>query len=134
MALRSNELMIGDWVYVAHLGRASHFGKVTALLPTGAVETDIDGSLALSSSVEPIPITPEILEKNGFRLSIAGKSRKPYQYVLRDLYISWWKGRLNMRFCPVVGRPMQVLQINCAAVHELQHALRVAGWKKEIVV
>ena len=64
--MKACELMIGDWVYVSHNGNATHYGRITAILPSGAVEVDLNGDTVLcrSSSVDSIPITPEILEKN----------------------------------------------------------------------
>lgn len=142
--------MLGDLVYVAHNGKASHFGKVTALLPSGAVETEIEGSLALSSSVEPIPLTAEILEKNGFRQD----KKCPFVYetddedVIIDLYDPDPNARLSKKedYDKMVGVRLspsppygfrywgRSLMIRANYVHELQHALRICGIEKEIVL
>lgn len=61
-----NELMIGDWLFINHKSNrlTPRNGKVSAILN----ETDInttDGVIDISL-LEPIPLTHEILEKNGF--------------------------------------------------------------------
>lgn len=132
--MKANELMIGDWVYIHHGGKATHYGKVTALPPSGAIESEIDGSHAISSSVEPIPITPEILEKNGFVQNPRSKSRRSHQICTDSVYISWWRGRLNILFKPFIGHSTNHVNVDGKYVHELQHALRICGIEKEIVL
>ena len=132
--MKANELMIGDWVHVAHNGKASHFGKVTALLSSDAVETDIDGSLALSSSVEPIPLTDDILKRNGFDCTDPEVKQyhfveegERYHFSLRQMY-NRKKEKDGYSF---YAFNVLSLVIN---VHELQHAFRVCGIEKEIVI
>ena len=126
MAMKANELMIGDWVHVEHNGKASHFGKVTALLSSGAVETEIEGSHALSSSVEPIPLTSEILEKNGFECRgawmIPGED-----FGLRQDCDSW--GVL-----PYYADYNALALCHIAYLHELQHLLHLCGIEEEIML
>ena len=124
--MKANELMLWDWVYVPHRGKASHYGKVTALLSSGAVETEINGSLALSSSVEPIPLTPEILEKNGFvcrgTWMILGED-----FGLRQDGDSW--GVLTY-----YADYNALTLCHIAYIHELQHLLRLCDIDKEITI
>ena len=85
--------------------------------------------------VEPIPVTPEILERNGFVRRTEGKvSRKSHQYVREGVYVSWWRQRLVVRHKQEPGRPSQYMNVDCHYIHELQHALRMAGIEKEVVL
>jgi len=85
--------------------------------------------------VQPIPVTPEILEKNGFVQRTEGKvSRKSHQYVREGVYVSWWRQRLVVRHKQETGRPSQYMNVDCHFVHELQRALRMAGIEKEVVL
>lgn len=83
------------------------------------------------SFIEPIPLTPEILEKNGFRKN--------------GEYNEWNIGEWNER--PFIGisldrQSMRVKHLGSdifvenkvVYVHQLQHALRLAGVGKEIEV
>lgn len=132
--MKANELMLWDWVYVPHRGKASHYGKVTALLSSGAVETEINGSLALSSSVEPIPLTTEILEKNGFsaegyNMGVVGFHTDPIPDVKDGYEVFIWKD-----MCLEIKHGFTHLKRYTFYVHELQHALRLCGIEKEIVL
>ena len=109
MALRSNELMIGDWVY-----KDNTPVQILALnLFVGKEHEDI----------KPIPLTPEILEKNGFVeqafiqnsiWSISGFSLECH-FTTWEYY--WANGDVTIGY-----------------VHELQHALRLCGIEKEIMI
>lgn len=85
--------------------------------------------------IDPIPLTPEILEKNGFVQRTEGKvSRKSHQYVRNGVYVSWWRQRLVVRHKQEAGRPSQYMNVDCRFIHELQHALRMAGIEKEVAL
>lgn len=137
--MKNIDLMVGDWVYVAHNGKASHFGKVTALLSSGAVETEIEGSLALSSSVEPIPITAGILEKNGF--SFCTRDGGYYLFetmscgfdvevILFDVVNKYESIQLHIGDTNDTATYLHLME--CNYIHQLQHALRLCGIKKKI--
>lgn len=133
--MKTNELMIGDWVFNAYHGENiqitpydffthGHFedGKY---IPTGVTPSN-------GWDLEPIPITPEILEKNGFVQNPRSKSRRPHQICTDSVYISWWSGRLNILFKPFIGHSTNHVNVDGKYVHELQHALRICGIEKEI--
>ena len=131
--------MIGDWVRIVdddtdqsfetRITGVSGLGNIYAPLPEGehAYPFSVD-------CIEPIPITPEILEKNGFKQDPKSRSRKSHQIITNDVYISWWKGRLNIMYKPFVGHSTNHINCDGKYVHELQHALRLAGIEKEIVL
>ena len=140
--MKNIDLMTGDWVYVAHNGKAPHFGKVTALLSSGAIETEIEESLALSPSVEPIPLTPAILEKNGF--SFCTRDGGFYLYATMS-YGGWEveviifnaddKYRNNQLYIGSTDDTYTAINLmECNYIHQLQHALRLCGIEKEITI
>lgn len=81
--------------------------------------------------IEPIPLTPEILEKNGF-MNIEG-----------DFYLRFgdYKIVFDKHNAPFVmkeydsnGFLYEVPILEVTYIHELQHFLRLCGIKKEIVL
>lgn len=114
--MKANELMIGDWVRITDDDTDAFFdarvGTLTRVENIFVVPPGEEMAQPFSiDCVEPIPITPEILEKNGF-------SRN-------GLDISLFDRRGGDDF---VGAS------NLQYVHELQHALRLCGIEKEIVL
>ena len=76
---------------------------------------------------EPIPLTIEILEKNGFEKNrdygyFIGQSNSGYYIYLDNNYLSIQAGYDAIEFAW------------CEYVHELQHALKLCGIKKEIIL
>lgn len=72
--------------------------------------------------LDSIPLTPEILEKNGF---------KDGQYFA-ELYIQGWHVISDARnLCMECERGWH-MNIPCRCVHQLQHALRLCQIEKEI--
>lgn len=85
--------------------------------------------------IEPIPITPEILEKNGFKgdgyaiLILDEQTYLDYYYYEHRLRKHWcgvdeWENHSKVNDI--------TFKCNCYYVHELQHALRLCGIEKEI--
>lgn len=93
--------------------------------------------------IQPIPLTPEILEKNGFENDFyEDESVADYIKVRNEGYslhsaahewdgalITWCNGHVN-----VVTDFSGEYRGEIEYVHELQHALRLCGIDKEIVV
>lgn len=148
--MNTNELMIGDWVNrrVGWIDEETKeiaweagipFPIQVAAIYDGLVQYDVEMGYGIIRSIEaadyelsPIPITPEILEKNGF---VAGKAknRKGLRLISApDLYLSLWRGRLNVRYIRALEKPIIQMQTDCQYVHELQHYLRLMGINKEI--
>ena len=126
--MKATELMIGDWVFVPHNGSATHYGRVCGIYDSGAVSNTLekDSGLTKASALSPIPLTREILEKNGFRYyhrNFAQLSEES-EFALRhdkcadENGVSLWTyGCIKICF-----------------VHELQHALKLCGIEKDIVL
>ena len=147
--MRAEELMIGDWVECVD---SSHEKKVYAQIDAIEegktcilVRQDNCNWFLNISFIKPISLTPKILVKNGWvrtkyaygrdcmeihgadelpegvdnALSMARWSiDKNYQYHFLDLCM--WKG--------------SVMQHNVHYVHQLQHAFRIFGIEKEIIL
>lgn len=138
--MKGQEIMIGDFVCIAN-----RFAKVHDIDKVIGVEF-IDGRYDVFNPEEitPIPLTGDILEKNGFKLrenctsawdwdkgeiSIQ-VSGLPDVFSRQTLTIYTSGGCVGAGFS--TKRTLSDLSIHY--VHELQHALRLCGINKEIVL
>jgi len=129
--MKATELMIGDWVFYIGDGEPKK-RKVLEITALKQVEL-FDGKdwsswfLVGEKYIEPIPLTPEILEKNGFTR---------YGQVYANL--QQWVGKFGDKRKSFVQDirtgewGMNDVWINY--VHELQHVLKLCGIEKEIVL
>lgn len=134
--IKISELSIGDWVmftpnkkiYVAEPRFTSAPAKITGAYRGREVTLEIECKrefMAIPlSCIAPIPLTPEILEKNGFEENCGG----------------WYNSEARMEFeqykdgwCRTIGCGEYSIYF-IKYVHQLQHALRLAGVGKEIEV
>ena len=133
--MNAEELMIGDWVLTLD---STHEEKVFAQVD--AIEEGKRSILVTRECsnwfvdidwIEPVPLTPEIFEKNGFVLKAEdvgafGVNIVPY-YMRDDVPFEF--------FCD--GEPFAIWfkdPVNIAFAYQLQHALRLFGIEKEIVL
>ena len=126
--MEAKESMIGDWVLIGN----NHI-RITSLQ---------EGKDYVEA--QPIPLTAEILEKNGFKVN------KEREMVLKlkdydigiDFYLTdreeplkslyWYSIKKNN---PIDGlMPLHYAEGYYSFVHELQHALSLCGIDKEIVL
>lgn len=132
--MKATDLMIGDWVQFSYrhpetderVVRVFQITQIEAQLGDYYVWSEKNGRVCHPEWLQPIPLTPEILEKNGFQ-DISYKRKK--LETEHDFFalqkgedgenLWWWE----LFFSPI-------LPIN--TVHELQHALRLCGIEKEI--
>ena len=134
--LKISDLSVGDWVEIDH----EDFGwrpaqiNVCGDIGIGAYFKDIDPEEeydCVLSQARPIPITAEILEKNGFE-----STTKPNVFTLThgelQLYVSKELDGWYMSFVNFMERLCILQVIRKSYIHELQHALRLAGVDKEI--
>ena len=122
--MKANELMIGDWVMPLKKKLKSIPGKVVTIDGgTGVcwIDSEDYSCLVPCSDVERIPITTEILEKNGL-LDIAHSE----YYVHYDKHDEEWYFIYSGSFAE--------MEVSITAVNELQHAIRLCGIDKEIVL
>ena len=141
--MKANELMIGDWVYNTH----NRQNEQVAEIGSGLVMLDYN-DLYEYDEIEPIPLTAEILEVNGFGLNQAREEAPRYVWFgesnRNDTIVS-----VTFYDPPVHGvKALTKIDTDCSHgcgvnnvhncdieyVHELQHALRLCGIEKEIVV
>lgn len=105
--METKELMIGDWVYCKEKKK---YGRVDKL------EHDVE-----DESVEPIPLTEEILKKNGFLGNDYG-----------EIIIGEWRIMCDCLYVAILHNEHVCIDTPIRYVHELQHALRLCKIDKEI--
>lgn len=138
--LQISDLAVGDWVRIGDCGEHSgEQGKVVAI----SLESNYVGILTThiieecEDDVFPIPITPEILDKNWFtrewgaftHITMVGDKVRTISFKEGYLLVSKRGARKNAFEYPDTEAQ---IAIPCLYVHELQHALRLAGIEKEI--
>lgn len=121
--LHVKDLMVEDWIKTPYdISRIETiYGTAERIQTSSLIELSID-------EIEPIPLTLEILEKNGWRSRLDGSGEFYLEKPLVDDVI--------------VTKTITVFQMNHGSfcglsihyVHELQHALRLCGIEKEITL
>lgn len=139
--MKVEKLMIGDWVslFQGNPDGSSCNVQVSYIGEYG--EVGIEGCEGYTSAncnlLFPIPLTAEILERNGFENDFYhDECVADYHYVRLEGYsyheelilIQWCNGKLNV----VNELICDVDMYDCYYVHQLQHALRLCEIEKEI--
>ena len=123
--IAAQDLMIGDWVMVTKCVADTHFidypDKIESIRD-GLVGLESDGLETIIERIAPIPLTAEILEKNGFQQISTNK------YVNGKVTIAVFSEEFLVTIKSENARAMFTLKY----VHELQRALRLAGIDKTI--
>ena len=136
--MKAEDLMIGDWVDVNRSEGWRQFGKIIGVNEDYAVirfedyDDDWDADLV---EFEPIPLTPEILEKNGFKPIYTDKSAYLYKKIgdKDDDYDSATIDLQQPKCCRVYSlKYKKTYEGSIVYVHDLQHALRFCGIDKNI--
>ena len=141
--MKAKNLMIGDYISVKPSGMPI---KVAAVHHKKVAYHTVINKLAWvrESLLEPIPLTPEILEKNGFERMPQTGCANPYYWMMEQYeeesggllyrikaYNTPFRGMFvsidNPSDCETISFGKQI-----ESVHELQHALRLCAIKKEI--
>ena len=133
--MKATDLMIGDWVCLKDDIKSELPLKVDGVL-IDDISLEGEGFLGgVDGLVRPIPLTPEILEKNGFEM---------FKY---DGWVHYYRifgiGAIPFVLHSMIGGEMLSQEVdifststntNCGIdvnyVHELQHALRLCGLNK----
>ena len=145
--LKISDLSVGDWVAIEGADLTIEHGDIATafveevrkpicvqsilgedkLVFATAYRLDGYGKIyAKEEHLRPIPITPEILEANGRQLNEEDEYMEYYGDPTSG--ISHTKGTYHYQLeAPGVS-------VVCYYVHQLQHALRLAGVDKEIVM
>lgn len=129
--MKANELMIGDWVL-----DGKKPAQIAGIMCDDLFETTLSLGVG-GESISPIPLTAEILEKNGFRKDLMYFYLNIDDEKLLEFYTH--EKRLRLWFDGVdewVKATIKDLlfQCQCKYVHQLQHALRLCNIEKEISV
>ena len=139
--MKANELTPGDWLY--YRGRFNAFPlrveQVTRRKVGYHAEPHENRMYYLRlHEVEPIALTSETLEHNGFRKPAADDPASPQQkYVLAGDYEDIYAEEINDGmwridvYCTEFSLPRQTALVG--HLHELQHWLRLCGISKELV-
>lgn len=156
--MKIEELSIGDWV-VAKLAKWDYDSpEETEPMRIRCIDTsdrkraytDLEfggGQYSTSAHIEdlrPIPLTPEILEKNGF-VKITEDMVWAEHLNPKLAEIPTWGLKIGERPVPYLVAKMRdnnhfeitttnikLFRFNVEHVHQLQHVLRLAGLEKEI--
>ena len=119
------ELSIGDWVmYRNREWQVCSLYQFTGEVGLWRKDSQICENVA---DLTPVPLTPEVLEKNG--LCVVEEDADFSEYELfgsENFSIYHTKGTLRYR----LETPQA--SVVCWYVHQLQHSLRLAGIDKEI--
>lgn len=140
--MKANELMIGDWVEVIFNDHLKYV-QIAEIYQSSILtkESEFESEEVFIDNIRPIPLTPEILEKNGFEIyeqdftsNIVYKfgSFDYIEYVEYPKYFNIGNKITYKHFTRVITHIHPLMRIRY--VHELQHALRLCGIEKEITL
>lgn len=137
----SQELMLGDWVMLNPdlKGYYSFAGKPCMVIglhdDDGAIKIEYDNGKYFWTDAEddvlPIPLTQEILEKNGFTKNVL--SEKKYYLAVEGFEIHVYFAHVNTQLIIEKRNGREIINIlNIKYLHILQHALKLCGIDKTI--
>lgn len=126
--LKIRDLSVGDWVKVgsepARVLRLGIVGNNKAKGLSGQMY-----GFVTSFEIEPISITPEILKNNGWYEDDYDTCT---DYITDNTIIMYNKERKDWKACIMNNSPVVRVKVFFSYVHELQHALRLAGLDEDI--
>ena len=137
--MKANELMIGDWVQAIDaccgepcILRVTYIDKWKLERPHVGVDGDISQSSLPADCLEGIPITAEILGKNGFTRYRENEGLWDVGVLRLDLGL-FAVGIDNGCGTGMCIMPHGIMTFYCKYVHELQHALRLCGIEDDTI-
>lgn len=114
--MKARELMPGD--IVSLFGNACIIDGLSISEGTLRIEGDTVHYYCDMQEIEPVPLTAEILDKNGWTL-LANFGGEAYWSENGEFHLPYNKGQYRIIIHGIV--------IKITYVHELQHALRLCG-------
>ena len=135
--MKATDLQIGDWVVYNGDVEYSNPIKIEGMdIATGMCITS-DRDDAGFDGVDPIPLTVEILKKNGFKKQYGNDwcyykykdddtSKESLYYILYDI------DSLYLEIAAFTNASGEYNRMGVCYVHELQHILKLCGIDKEI--
>ena len=137
--MKISELQIGDWVLSKSISVPC---KVVGIDPMEGLGGEgysfkLKGPnriliFARAVSVEPIPLSPEILEKNGFVADEPEEKNSAYRLNEEEVIIVECFPNKNSGYRGIFAYGDTRIRITLNYLHQLQHALRLCGIEKEI--
>ena len=118
--MKPNELMIGDWV---------EYGQYITTVRSLSDKIVLSGCVGRLDEVRPVPITPEILEANGFLPTNKGNSiwRIDFEEVNYRIKIEFLSNGRMQILVAENSTNLNYISVNSSSVHSIQQALRLAG-------
>ena len=130
--MKANEIQIGDWLYYKGQFNAFHF-KVESITKKKvgyhAEPNEHRMNYLRLSECKPIPLTPEILKKNGFKHYVTEEDGDCFDNREGDLYYCLNRTADGYMSCIDVTHSFTISGL-IKYVHELQHILRLCGLDK----
>ena len=129
----SKSLMIGDWVqnplgWKAQVQSIRYVNTIKDewewLVKIGINNETFQDNLSLNE-IGAIPLTAEILEKNGF-------TRLGTDYILKDRHFGLSNPSTPSNYLDNYWLRVSIKVVRIEFVHELQHALNLCGIEKDI--
>ena len=139
MTMEAKDLMIGDWVRRKSKikSRVTELRSAPRVYP---VNTE-HGEVNPRTELEPIPITGEVLEKNGFEKTSDSPVCSEYRLCVVDYCEDYLFVKLRKRvdivqvyYYPDMSSTKIEYTKKEMSVHEIQHAMRMCGIEKEIAL
>lgn len=137
--MKATDLMIGDWVQ--SFGEPHKIIGIRTDTPYPYIKTNMSDTWyewGMKDLADGIPLTPEILEKNGWE--IAGPSIERFYwhedvpFCLPMCGFEHSNGRNVSSDKLFSDEFFEIVNMRLSFVHELQHALKMCGIEKEIVL
>lgn len=127
--MKATDLMIGDWV---------EYGGYITTVRNLSDKIVLSGCVGRLDEVRPVSLTPEILEKNGFENVYSGRYRfdddkssivevSTINNEIKWVRVSKYDENIEEQLSNCTFNDMHF-------IHELQHALKLCGIEKEIIL
>lgn len=129
--MKTKDLMVGDWVMHGKKKRKCYniCGHTNDVMLDNGVFTNV-------MNINPMPLTKDILEKNGFE-DIGDDTyqltERPYWFWV-DFYNHEYGCEFDTSTYEYEDSEHRLNLKGIPYVHELQHAMRLCGIEKEIIV
>lgn len=126
--MKPNEVMIGDWVEPDQCRVPTMYTRVAMIMPDGVYMEEAARQFDFEE-LHPIFVTKEILEANGFE----NLGNRCSIWLNREDFDNHTEIDYNLKFSTFEIKRMKnrewtaKIYIDAHYVHELQHALRLAG-------
>lgn len=129
--MKTDVLMIGDWVTNSINNK---YYKVSSLTSDVELEGDRFIFYCPCDDIEPISLTPEILEKNFEPLDMEGEYFGFYDEYFEVEVSVYTDGIWEVKIDEIEMGGVRSWRMYVSYVHELQHTLRLCNIDKEIIL